>query len=123
MKVLLSIKPEFAEKIFDGTKKYEFRRAVFKNPYIKTIILYASSPVSKVIGEFDVECILTDDIEKIWEKTKDFAGIDKSFYLQYFSNKQYAHAIKVKKSRRYKKLLDLKERYGISAPQSFAYVE
>ena len=30
MKALLSIKPEFADKIFAGTKRYEFRRAVFK---------------------------------------------------------------------------------------------
>jgi predicted transcriptional regulator len=30
MKVLLSIKPQFAEMIFSGTKKYEFRRSVFK---------------------------------------------------------------------------------------------
>ena len=34
MKVLLSIKPEFAEKIFDGTKLYEFRRSIFKNKNI-----------------------------------------------------------------------------------------
>ena len=46
MKVLLSIKPEFAEKIFNGTKKYEFRKSIFKNKVwwnkqrrgIKTII-------------------------------------------------------------------------------------
>lgn len=32
MKVLLSIKPEFAERIFNGSKKYEFRKVIFKNP-------------------------------------------------------------------------------------------
>ena len=31
MKVVLSIKPEFANKIFDGTKKFEFRKSIFKN--------------------------------------------------------------------------------------------
>jgi predicted transcriptional regulator len=30
MKVILSIKPEYAFKIFDGTKKFEFRRVIFK---------------------------------------------------------------------------------------------
>ena len=29
MKVVLSIKPQFANKIFDGTKKFEFRKAIF----------------------------------------------------------------------------------------------
>ena len=36
MKILLSIKPEFAEKIFSGSKKYEFRRRIFKAPGEKT---------------------------------------------------------------------------------------
>ena len=35
MKVVLSIKPEFAFKIFDGTKQFEFRKAIFKNPAVK----------------------------------------------------------------------------------------
>lgn len=30
MKVLLSIKPEFANKIFEGTKRFEFRKSIFK---------------------------------------------------------------------------------------------
>ena len=29
MKVLLSIKPEFASKIFEGTKRFEYRKAHF----------------------------------------------------------------------------------------------
>ena len=54
MKVILSIKPEFANKIFNGTKKFEFRRTLFKNKEIKMIIVYASAPISKVIGEFEI---------------------------------------------------------------------
>lgn len=30
MTALLSIKPEFAEAIFDGRKKFEFRKVIFK---------------------------------------------------------------------------------------------
>jgi predicted transcriptional regulator len=58
MKVVLSIKPEFAFKIFEGTKKFEFRKSIFKNENIKTIIVYASSPVQQVIGEFDFDEVL-----------------------------------------------------------------
>ena len=36
MKVVISIKPEFANKIFDGTKKFEFRKSIFKNEDVKT---------------------------------------------------------------------------------------
>ncbi len=123
MKVLLSIKPEFAEKIFNGTKKYEFRRTIFKNPEIKTIVVYASSPVQKVIGEFDVDYILTGDLEKIWERTEKYAGIEKSYFMSYFDKKENAHAIKVKKTRRYKESLDLKENFKVNPPQSFVYLD
>ena len=53
MKVLLSIKPEFADKIFNGTKKYEYRRSIFKKKEVKTVVVYASSPIQKIIGEFE----------------------------------------------------------------------
>jgi predicted transcriptional regulator len=38
MKVVLSIKPGFAEKIFSGEKKFEFRRAIFKDRSVKTVL-------------------------------------------------------------------------------------
>ena len=65
MKVLLSIKPEYAYKIFDGSKKYEFRRSVFKDTNVKTIVVYASSPVQKVIGEFEIDSILNESLDSL----------------------------------------------------------
>jgi len=61
MTVLLSIKPEFADKIFDGTKKYEFRRRIFKKEGVKKVIVYVTSPVQKIIGEFLIESIIYED--------------------------------------------------------------
>ena len=94
MIVLLSIKPEYADKIFSGEKKYEFRKSIFKNTDIEKVVVYASSPVQKVIGEFTIADILNDDIEKIWNETAHYSGITKDFYLSYFSNKEKAYAIK-----------------------------
>ncbi len=123
MKVLLSIKPEFAEKIFAGTKRYEFRRSIFKNPEIKTIVVYASSPVQKVIGEFDIDYVLNDGVDSVWEKTKNYAGISRDFFMEYFGDKEKAYAIKVKECRRYERGLNLQEMFGINyPPQSFVYV-
>lgn len=123
MKVLLSIKPEYAFKIFDGTKLYEFRKVIFKNKEVKTVIVYASSPVKKVIGEFDIEKVLVDNPENIWDKTKTNSGITKEFFDSYFAKKKYAFAIKVKKTKRYDLPKELKKDYDISfAPQSFIYL-
>ena len=122
MKVLLSIKPEFVEKIFDGTKKYEFRKSIFKNTNVRKVVVYASAPVQKVIGEFTIVEILNDDIETIWNETALCSGITHDYYLSYFSNKQKAYAIKIGKITRYRQARDLSGFNLNFAPQSFAYI-
>lgn len=47
MKILLSIKPEFADKIFEGTKQFEFRKSIFKDKTVRKVVVYASSPIQK----------------------------------------------------------------------------
>ncbi|MFC7670664.1 ASCH domain-containing protein [Hymenobacter humi] len=102
MRVLLSIKPEFASKIFDGTKRYEFRRSIFKNANIKSIVVYASSPTQKVIGEFEIERIINTDLVALWHETKEFSGITEDYFMKYFIGKEEGFAIKIKKVKKYK---------------------
>src|SRR5688500_7126054 len=113
MKVLLSIKPEFAFKIFEGTKKFEFRKVIFKNPNIKTVVVYASSPVQLVIGEFEIDDILSLEPDAIWKMTRKYSGITEEFFYEYFSDRDVAHAIKIKNTRKYKKPLDIRESFNV----------
>lgn len=122
MKVLLSIKPEYAERIFDGTKRYEFRRSLFKNSNVKTIIVYASSPVKQVIGEFEIDHILHDDIHTLWNNTKEYSGISEERFHEYFQNLERGFAIKIKGIKKYSKAKSLKEDFNLSPPQSFLYI-
>ncbi len=123
MKVLLSIKPEFAEKIFNGTKKFEFRRSVFKNKNVKTVVVYASSPVQRVIGEFEIDSILNTELQQLWDDTKEYSGISEHFFFEYFNNKKKGYAIKIKSPKLYKKPLSLKDNFNTTPPQSFMYLE
>lgn len=123
MSVLLSIKPEFVAKIFSNEKQYEFRKVIFKNKQVKDVVIYASSPVSKVVGEFTIGKIIEDTPDKVWELTKDKAGITKSYFDNYFKGKRVAYAIKIKQAARYDKPADL-QNLGIKrAPQSFMYLK
>ena len=121
--VLLSIKPEFAHKIFDGTKKYEFRKQIFKDSSIKKVIVYSSSPEQKVIGEFKIDTILRDTPSAIWLQTRDYSGISQAFYDEYFRGRQNAYAIKVASTRIYEQKKDLSDFDIMFPPQSFASVE
>lgn len=122
-KILLSIKPVFAEKIFEGTKQYEFRKSLFRDKNVSKVVVYASTPVKKVIGEFEIDHVLSSDPEDLWLKTKEFAGIEKDFFDKYFQNSKIGYAIKIKNATRYLSPLDLKSGFNIERPpQSFAYL-
>ncbi len=121
--VLLSIKPIFAEIIFRGEKRFEFRKTIFKNRNIHKIIVYASAPISKVIGEFEVDDILELETSHLWEKTKNHSGIEKDYFDNYFHNKKIGYAIKVGRMKLYETPLELQKHFKISRPpQSFMYL-
>lgn len=121
MRALLSIKPTFADRIFDGTKRFEFRKSIFKQP-ITTVVVYASAPTSLVIGEFDVETILCDELDKLWEATQLYAGISSQYFYTYFQGKNLGYAICIAKARRYLSPLSIQREYGVQPPQSFVYL-
>lgn len=123
MRVLLSIKPEYAEKILDGEKRYEFRKAIPKAAGVKTVVIYATMPVGKVVGEFEIDGILSEHPRDLWSQTRDFAGITKQFFNAYFSGRARGHALKVKKARRYSQPKPLSDviAHGVP-PQSFCYL-
>ncbi|CAM4108476.1 ASCH domain-containing protein [Enterobacter hormaechei] len=123
MKVLLSIKPEYAESILLGNKKYEFRKSIFRNKDVKTVVIYATMPVGKVIGEFEIDGILALDPTELWKKTKRYAGISRDFFDSYFSERERGFAIQVKNPKRYDIPMKLHELVpGAVPPQSFRYI-
>ena len=122
MKIILSIKPQFANKIFDGEKEFEFRRILFKRKDVKEILVYASSPISKVIGQFEVADILNKELNQLWEITSHKSGISKDYYLSYFLGAKKCYAIKIKNPQKYKRPLCIHKRFGLHPPQSFVYI-
>ncbi|WP_044483084.1 ASCH domain-containing protein [Pseudomonas lactis] len=123
MKILLSIKPEFAEKIFQGEKLFEFRKSIFKRADISKVVVYATMPVGKVIGEFDIDGVIEGSPKKVWAQTKKHAGITSNFFSEYFTGRERAFAIKVGGTLRYEQPLNLSDLAdGMVAPQSYRYL-
>ena len=123
MTALLSIKPEVAEAIFNGTKKFEFRKVNFKKNVSK-VKVYVTKPVGKIIGEFLVEEILKDTPKKLWYRTKTYAGIDADRYFEYFNGKDIGFAIKIRRAIKYKEpICPYLEYQNFIAPQSFKYIK
>lgn len=122
MKALLSIKPEFAEKIFSGEKSFEFRKIIFTRK-VSSIVLYVTAPVGKIVGEFKVLGILEDSPVSLWKSTREQAGISREFFFAYFKGRKKAFAIEIGNPQRYEKAIDpyrLEKRFV--PPQSFRYL-
>jgi len=120
MKVLLSIKPEFVQKIISGEKKFEFRRKIFKKD-VESVIIYASSPWKIVIGEFTIDDIIESELNLLWEKTHKYSGIEEDFFWQYFKGTKYGYALKIGKLQLYDSpiMIDI---LGVKPPQSYVYI-
>ncbi|AWX15600.1 hypothetical protein CEP48_05170 [Mergibacter septicus] len=123
MKVLLSIKPEFVEKIISGEKKFEFRKSLPKRKGITTVVVYSTMPVGKVIGEFKVKATHTYEPESLWNKTKEFSGITKSFFDEYFLNRRLAYAFEIDSFELYQEPKHISEVVQSGTPpQSYCYI-
>ena len=124
MKALLSIKPEFVEEIIEGWKKFEYRKKVFKRSDVSSIVVYATKPYGKVVGEFEIENILEEGIDKLWNDTKHFSGISEEFFYEYFKDRESGFAIQIKEFEEYEEHLELAEFDSTlkAAPQSFCYL-
>ncbi|ADU13152.1 hypothetical protein [Asticcacaulis excentricus] len=123
MRVLLSIKPEHVANIIAGRKIFEFRRRLFARRDIKTVLIYATMPVGRFVGEFDIETILEEDPEALWSKTKFGSGISKDFYDSYFAGRTTAYALKICNLRIFHepvRPLDVIDDF--TPPQSYMYV-
>lgn len=120
-KMLLSIKPEYVNKIFKGEKEYEFRKRIARES-IDKIVIYATAPVKKIVGEVTVLECLEMSPEKLWQYTQNKAGISKEKYDSYFQKSSTAYAYKLANVIQYSRAYEL-SRLGIKfVPQSFVYI-
>lgn len=119
--ILLSINPEYVEKIFSGSKKYEFRKRLANKPVGK-ILMYSTAPIMKVVGEVQIVETISASPTALWESTKKFAGISRDKYREYFKGCKIAYAYRLGQVIRYEPPKELSD-FNISfPPQSFVYL-
>ncbi len=121
--ILLSVKPEYVDKIVNGNKQYEFRRKIFKKN-VSHIMIYSTRPVKKIIGYFEVDGIIKDSPKGLWKNYKKYSGMKSGDFFSYFNGCNLGYAIKIKnfvEYDEYKELNDIGN--NIRAPQSYAYID
>lgn len=120
-KILISIKPQFADLILRGEKKFEFRRTLPRRN-VDSLVIYASAPISQVLGEVEIINTFSCSPTTLWRKTYKQAGISKGFFDKYFQGKTIANAYALGKIKKFKKAKSLFEYNVKTAPQSYIYL-
>ena len=113
--ILLSINPEYVERIFAGSKKYEFRKRL-PNRTVDKILMYSTAPIMKVVGEAEVVKTISSSPSALWEYTKKFAGISRDKY------RKVANAYQLGKIIQYDPPKELSDFNINLPPQSFIYL-
>ena len=122
MFAILSLKPKYAEAILAGKKRCEFRKVRFSRE-VRFVIIYATSPVGKLVGWFSVEGVETGSPDEIWERTSEDAGISHDEFDYYYNGSSRAICIRIQDVHRFEHPIDPKEKQvDFIIPQSYRYL-
>ncbi len=120
--VILSIKPKYCQAIIDGQKKYEFRKRIPKHWKNARFLIYASSPVQRIIGEFTSSEVVDGSLEKVWKRCGKDGGITQEEFYSYFESKESAIALQIDEFIEYDPIDPWKAFNQFHPPQSYQYV-
>jgi predicted transcriptional regulator len=134
--IILSIKPKYAEMIYNGSKKYEFRKRLYPQhvsncgvPFTRgRIYLYESKPVQKITGFIKVDNYVADIVktprDELWAHVKNGAGITKDEFDKYFKDAEMATAWHIKSYHKFKYPVKPEELFWNSwaAPQFYVFI-
>ncbi|MCX5658078.1 MAG: GNAT family N-acetyltransferase, partial [Candidatus Omnitrophica bacterium] len=94
--ILLSIRPKYAEKVFDGTKRVELRRVRPNLSIGDLVVVYVSSPVKQIWGSFEVEQIVEKPLDELWNLVQNDAGVSRIEFDNYYNGLECGFGIYIK---------------------------
>lgn len=125
--LFISVKPEFVEKIFNGSKTIELRKSAPNIDKDSLVIIYCTSPVMSVIGTCKIKEIISNKPAKLWSDYSAKMGIDRKRYFEYYTDKSIAIGIVLKDIRKIKEEIPLSKLRlkfkNFHPPQTFRYFD
>ncbi|MHB8632728.1 MAG: ASCH domain-containing protein [Thermoplasmatota archaeon] len=115
---LLSIHEQYADQIFAGTKKYEFRRKAPRLESKTRFLIYVPGRRKELAGEMVVSEVISKPRRTLWNQTKHHSGISEEAFMAYFEGRDVAHALVIKSTKRYAEPMGLED-LRQTAPDGF----
>ena len=124
--LLLSLKPHYADLVFEGLKTAELRRRIASHIEGRDVFIYVSSPTMVLRGGFRVGEVWSGAPEEVWSTVSELASVDKQDFNNYFEGQAIAYAFEIQEVWEYQNpvsLNTLRNRFSnFVVPQSWRYV-
>ena len=124
--LLISVKPEFANKIICKHKLIELRKNKPKAQIGDFVLIYSTVPEKAIIGFAKIENIIETSPQKMWSDFSNKLGIDKIRFDEYYSKHSKAIGLELSYVCKLKtriSLNDIKAMYPkFSPPQTYRYI-
>jgi predicted transcriptional regulator len=123
--ILISVKPEYVDLIFQGIKTIELRRRFCDSVTAGTkIFIYSTSPIKKLVGFAIVKSVIKTNIKKLWQIAGKESCVNYDYFCNYFNGIEYGYGIELEKP------VLLKQQIGLTQlrakkympPQSYMFV-
>lgn len=125
--VLLSLRPRYADLVFQGLKRAELRRRFSQCAQNREVFIYVTSPVRVLRGGFRVDHVWKGAPDEIWDEVSAFAGIERPDFDAYYSGSTVAYALSIADVWEFEHpigLLTLRSQLEkFTVPQSWRYVK
>lgn len=121
MTFLMSIKPEYAELILSRKKTVEIRKKRIHAVAGDVVIIYATTPIKRIVGYFTIKCIDYGPVLQIWETYGNDSCLSLESYCMYVHDANMVCAICLGDATRTRAIdLDtIRNNYHIHIPQSY----
>ena len=123
--IVISVKPEFADLIFEGSKKIELRKSSPNAQPGDLMVVYSTSPEMAIVGICKIKEVIKSTPDEIWLNHSSILGIDEKRFNEYYSETEKAVGIVLSNVRRFKSKMPLKEVQeffpSFTPPQTFKY--
>ncbi len=100
---LISVYPNQAKSVRQGTKKYEFRKSLSKKMVNKILrgkylLVYETKPIRAMTMIWEIEQAYQENINALWNKFGNASGISQEYFYQYYGSRSIGIALKIKRS-------------------------
>ena len=114
---MIALHPQCWDMCRNGSKIWELRKVTHSPRCVDGLVVYATSPVSRIVGEVDLVSYHTGYVDDIWHVVKDGCGITREEYDLYYRGHETAIACRLGNVYEYIPSLDV-----LFPPQGYRYL-